>query len=145
MKQDVPLLESLFGTSDLPTIEKYLTDVEEETRAKAIWALTKFSVGITFEQVREELISAKKDRTRIFLAGALYLLNSSYQSREMIFLSKYYLQHYFDVEKEELKVDFTGDYGRSAIVIGLILWDVGYEIFATNTLDFYGLNWLIEK
>ncbi|MBN1330506.1 MAG: hypothetical protein JXA54_13610 [Candidatus Heimdallarchaeota archaeon] len=82
---------------------------------------------------------------RIFLAGALYQLNSSRNSQEMLFLSDYYLQHYYDQEFDELRVDLSGDYGRSATVLGLLLWEVGYEYFALNDLATYNIEWLIAK
>ncbi|MGC9778108.1 MAG: hypothetical protein HZR80_02580 [Candidatus Heimdallarchaeota archaeon] len=144
MKQE-SLLNELFGTSDIQSILLLINEKNDETKAKAYWALATFTKEITLDQIKIELLSTESDLARIFLAGALFQLDSSFDSLEMKFLSEYYLTYYYDIDKEELKIDFTDVFGRSAQVIGLILWSVGYEYFATNDLATYGIDWLVQK
>lgn len=139
------LLIELFGTSSIQSIELLVKEKDDEVRAKAYWALATFTEKATFNQVKYELHSTESDLARIYLASALYQLDSDQYSKEMLFLSEYYLLHYFDEDKEELKVDFTDILGRSAIIIGLILWEVGYEFFSVNNLATYKVEWLILK
>ncbi len=139
------LLTELFSTNDMQSIALLVENDDVVVRAKACWALATFTNEVTFNQIKHELISTESDLARIYLAGALYQLDSSQNSLEMLFLSEYYLQHYYDITKEELLIDITDVLGRSAIIIGLILWKAGYEFFSVNDLAAYKVEWLIQK
>ncbi|MBD3190451.1 MAG: hypothetical protein GF308_07395 [Candidatus Heimdallarchaeota archaeon] len=127
-------------------LQRLFQDPDQDVRSKALWVVAKFTRDKELtEKIQQELSQAPSDSARVMLAAALYLIDNTRNSPEMQFLKDYYLTHYYDLEKDQLKVDLTGEYEESTQIIGLILWKAGIELFALGSLEAYDLTWLIEK
>lgn len=142
----VLFLEAENVQESIGELERLFQDPDQDVRSKALWAVAKFTRDKELtEKIQQELSQATSENARVMLAAALYIIDNTRNSPEMLFLKDYYLTHYYDLEKEQSKVDLKGEYGESAQIIGLILWKAGIELFALGSLEAYDLTWLIEK
>ena len=143
----IQYLEPYIKGSLVPLVEPLRKDSSLTVRAMVLWVLAKYSAeeGDLLAQILEELPRATTDNDQIYLAAALYQLNSSATSREMTALKEFYFKHYFDPQTNQLKVSLTGKHGYAAQIIGLILWEAGIQLIHIGSLKMYDLLWFIEK
>ncbi|MBN1329111.1 MAG: HEAT repeat domain-containing protein [Candidatus Heimdallarchaeota archaeon] len=143
----IQYLEPLIKSALVPLVEPLRKDPSLTVRAMVLWVLAKYSAieGDLLDQILEELPHVTTDNDQIYLAAALFQLNSSANSREMTILKDYYFKHYFDPQTNQLKVSLTGKHGYAAQIIGLILWEAGIQLIQIGSLKMYDLLWFIEK
>ncbi len=142
----IQFLEPYLKEKLVPLVTPLITDDSHNVRVRVYWVLEKYTTyADLLELILLDFKLATEDNELIFLAAALYLLNNSPDSYQMQFLKKFYIEHYFDPEKNDLKVSLTGVHGYPAQIIGLILWEAGIELFAVGSLKMYDMLWLIEK
>jgi hypothetical protein len=143
----VMYLEALQQANCVPLILPLRDDKDTSVRTRVYWILAKHTIGddTLTQQIIDEFNSTNLDSDQILLAAALYQRNNDPASYEMRFLKDYYLEHYYDLEDQELKVSLTGEHGHAAHIIGLILWEADIKLFAMESLEMHELTWLIEK
>lgn len=142
----IAYLEPYLKAELVPLVEPLLEDDFHNVRVRVYWVLAKYSdFPDLLEMILLDFNIATEDNELILLAAALYLLNNDPTSYGMRFLKEYYLEHYFDLEKNELKVSLTGYHGYPAQIIGLILWEAGIKLYKRGSLEQYNLRWLISK
>jgi len=141
----VQFLEPFLKEKLVPLVKPLRNDPSLAVQSRVLWVLAKYTREKELtEQIMDALNKVVEDTEQIFLAAALYLIDNSPQSREMLFVKDFFCKHFFDCKTNTLKVLITGSEGYAAQLIGMILGEAGIPLFETGSLEVYNLLWLIK-
>ncbi len=118
----------------------------ELVRCTSIWSLSKLGeYESLMERISKELPIAKEDESTALLAASLYLINTDKNSQEMLLLKDYFLDNFYDEEKQQFYDTVIQSIDFSPELMAFLLWQVGYEFVDIKNWNSLNLDWLISK